>query len=243
MTTNAIQTHEFNGFDISQRETDGYFNATAMCQANGKQWNDYWRLGSTSAYVAELSAFTGIPVNDLVSSKQGQSVNGGGTWVHPDIAIHLAQWCSPKFAVQVSKWVRELLTKGAVAIDQGAPDEFEILVQAVNRLQEVRAAQRITDQRVAVVEATANDAVRIARAAMDKGENNHGYITILGYCRLTGRSLPETVAQQYGKIATALLLRRGIRKGYQRTERYGPIGSYPETVLAEIFGDSPPAGG
>jgi len=77
VTTNAIQTHEFNGFDISQRETDGYFNATAMCQANSKQWNDYWRLGSTSAYVAELSAFTGIPVNDLVSSKQGQPVNGG----------------------------------------------------------------------------------------------------------------------------------------------------------------------
>jgi hypothetical protein len=39
-----------------------------------------------------------------------------GTWVHPDIAIHLAQWCNPRFAVQVSKWVRELLTTGTVSL-------------------------------------------------------------------------------------------------------------------------------
>lgn len=30
-----------------------------------------------------------------------------GTWVHPQVAINLGQWCSPKFAVAVSKWVFE----------------------------------------------------------------------------------------------------------------------------------------
>ncbi|OUK65272.1 DNA-binding protein, partial [Enterobacter hormaechei] len=31
-------------------------------------------------------------------------------WVHPDIAINLAQWLSPQFAVQVSRWVREWMS-------------------------------------------------------------------------------------------------------------------------------------
>ena len=30
-----------------------------------------------------------------------------GTWVHPYVAINLGQWLSPKFSVQVSKWVFE----------------------------------------------------------------------------------------------------------------------------------------
>lgn len=37
--------------------------------------------------------------------------------MHPYIAINLAQWCSPEFAVQVSSWVFELMTKGEVRLD------------------------------------------------------------------------------------------------------------------------------
>jgi hypothetical protein len=33
-----------------------------------------------------------------------------GTFAHPDIAIQIAQWRSPKFALQVSRWIHELLT-------------------------------------------------------------------------------------------------------------------------------------
>ena len=38
------------------------------------------------------------------------------TWIHPDLAIQLAQWISPIFALQVSKWIRTLLTNGSVSI-------------------------------------------------------------------------------------------------------------------------------
>ena len=33
-----------------------------------------------------------------------------GAWVHPRVAINLAQWLSPVFAVRVSKWVFEWMT-------------------------------------------------------------------------------------------------------------------------------------
>ena len=39
-----------------------------------------------------------------------------GTYAHPDIAIQFAQWCSPSFALWVSRQVRHLLTYGEVNI-------------------------------------------------------------------------------------------------------------------------------
>lgn len=39
-----------------------------------------------------------------------------GTFAHPDIAIQFAQWCSPSFALWVSRQVRHLLTYGEVNI-------------------------------------------------------------------------------------------------------------------------------
>lgn len=43
----------------------------------------------------------------LILSKGGSPETGGGTWIHPDLAIQLAQWCSKAFAIQVSRWIRE----------------------------------------------------------------------------------------------------------------------------------------
>ncbi|RAO74956.1 KilA-N domain-containing protein [Dyella jiangningensis] len=101
-----------NGLIIAQRQSDGYINATAMCQAVGKQFNDYTRLASTREYVDALSDETGIPVSELIQTFKGGDTSRQGSWVHPDLAIHLAQWLSPKFAVMVSKWVREWLAGG-----------------------------------------------------------------------------------------------------------------------------------
>ena len=94
---------------ISQRATDGYVNATAMCQAAGKQMKHYLENKSTTAFLNELQSVVGIPTTDLVQIIQGGDPQLQGTWVHPDVAVHLAQWCSPKFAVQVSRFVREWL--------------------------------------------------------------------------------------------------------------------------------------
>jgi hypothetical protein len=46
--------HVYNGVTVLQRE-DGYWNATAMCRANGKLWADYWRNRTTQEFLAELS--------------------------------------------------------------------------------------------------------------------------------------------------------------------------------------------
>lgn len=102
--------HQVEQGIIHQRASDGYVNATAMCKATGKLLADYTRLKSTNEFLEELSSDMGIPITELIETIQGGTPQNQGTWVHPDLAINLAQWLSPKFAVQVSKWVREWLS-------------------------------------------------------------------------------------------------------------------------------------
>lgn len=92
---------------IDQRLIDGYINATALCKACGKNFADYKRLKATSEFVLELSSDMGIPISALIQVVSGGTPQFQGTWVHPQVAINLAQWASPKFAVLVSKWVFE----------------------------------------------------------------------------------------------------------------------------------------
>ena len=102
--------HQVGEVSISQRAYDGYINATALCKAAGKQINHYLELQSTHEFIKELSSDLGLPRSELIQIKKGGIPKEQGTWVHPQVAIHLAQWASPKFAVLVSKWVFEWLS-------------------------------------------------------------------------------------------------------------------------------------
>lgn len=98
--------HSVDGAVVPQRPTDGYVNATLLCQQAGKRVNDYLRLEQTKDFLKELSAVAGIPATALVQVRQGGNDRlNQGTWVHPQVAINLGQWLSPTFAVQVTKWV------------------------------------------------------------------------------------------------------------------------------------------
>lgn len=94
-----------NGITIEQRDSDGYVNATAMCQAGGKLFADYFRLDATKEFLSELSSDMGIPISELIQVVRGGKPDAQGTWVHEDIAMNLAQWISAKFAVKVSRWL------------------------------------------------------------------------------------------------------------------------------------------
>jgi KilA-N domain len=97
--------HSVQGGIIYQRPKDGYINATAMCQAAGREFKHYNENRQTKDFLTALSPEVGIPTSVLVQSMKGGDIRFQGTWVHPQVAIHLAQWLSPKFAVQVSQWV------------------------------------------------------------------------------------------------------------------------------------------
>jgi hypothetical protein len=102
--------HPVQGGVIYQRPEDGYINATAMCQAAGREFKHYNENRTTKDFLAALSPEVGIPTSTLVQSMKGGDIRFQGTWVHPQVAIHLAQWLSAKFAVQVSQWVFEWMS-------------------------------------------------------------------------------------------------------------------------------------
>jgi hypothetical protein len=89
------------------RTNDGFVNATKLCQSAGKQWHDYWRLKKTQSFINELIDATGIPLGEVIDMCDSGSHKGN--WVHPDVAVDLAAWCSPKFLVAVAKLVRRYM--------------------------------------------------------------------------------------------------------------------------------------
>ena len=105
--------HEYGGEIIRQRAKDGYINATAMCRAAGREWPRYKELKSTALFFKALSLDLGLDEVQLAISNLGSP--GGdrknqGTWVHPQIAIDLAQWLSPEFKIKVTRWVMEWMS-------------------------------------------------------------------------------------------------------------------------------------
>jgi hypothetical protein len=104
-----------NSINIECRSNDGKINATQLCQAGGKKYNDWYRLKTTEEFLNELSASAGIPAAELLTYENHGS-SDRATWVHPQVAINIAQWVSAKFDVQVSKWVYELAVTGQVVM-------------------------------------------------------------------------------------------------------------------------------
>ena len=90
---------------IALRLTDGYINATALCEACDKELEDYTRLKVTNEFMKELSKETKIPISQLMQPFESTNSVINGTWVHPQLAINLAQWASPKLGVSVPQWV------------------------------------------------------------------------------------------------------------------------------------------
>ena len=100
-------TFKFNKNEINfSLRGDGFgtmVNATEMCKPFNKQPSDWLRQKSSKELIDALISVRGIPRTQLVVVIQGNFSDGRsqGTWIHEDLAIHLAQWCNPLFGVVI----------------------------------------------------------------------------------------------------------------------------------------------
>lgn len=86
---------------------DAWFNATAVAERFGKAPVEWLRLPSTKEYVEALERRYGkIP---YVKSSRARADRGGGTWLHPKLAIRFAQWLDMDFAVWCDEQIEGLL--------------------------------------------------------------------------------------------------------------------------------------
>ena len=96
-----------NNIVIISRIEDNYINATQLCKAGDMNFNIWVSLYSTKEIINELAIETEFLISQLIDIKKD---NNQEIWIHPDLAIRLAQWISPKFGFQISKWIRTLFS-------------------------------------------------------------------------------------------------------------------------------------
>lgn len=133
MTTSGIVVRTWNDAPITRRDSDGFADATGMCEANGKRWFDYHRSDRTADYIEALTETTGLSRDELIISTTTGPNHLRGTWVHPRLAVDLARWISPQFAVWMDGWFLEQLDAATAATGSAftAEDIARIASEAV----------------------------------------------------------------------------------------------------------------
>ncbi|RCJ17963.1 hypothetical protein A6770_33430 [Nostoc minutum NIES-26] len=145
MNAITIISRQINGSPVEQRQRDGYINATALTSAyklaTGKRRDvsDWLENKRTLETLSHLSSNTGIPVFELYQVFQGSPENGGGTWIHPKLAVRFGIWLSDEFGYQVEQWVEEWVLKGqSTVLDSKVLElesKLETALEAIAQLQ------------------------------------------------------------------------------------------------------------
>ena len=113
--TNVIAA-DYNGMPIAF-SGDGWFNATAAAARFGKRPYEWLRLPETKRYVVAIENRNGkIP---LLKIERGGRGKGGGTWMHPKLAVRFAQWLDVDFAVWCDEQIDHIL-RGGLSVWQKA---------------------------------------------------------------------------------------------------------------------------
>jgi hypothetical protein len=126
--TTAI--HKMGSVDFLR--SGAYVNLNDIAKPFGKRVDNWMRLKGTKdlfdtfrndpSYNGAQPIYAVKGLADLPShlryglqESHGASLLGyGGTFAHPDVGIQFAQWCSPGFALWVSRQIRHLMTYGEV---------------------------------------------------------------------------------------------------------------------------------
>jgi hypothetical protein len=127
-------------YQIVCRESDGYIDVTNLCKAGGKEFKAWNKRKKTKEFIKALEIKlnnesqksknnSGIILTSLLIKFETGYGSNQGTWVHPKVAINIAQWISPEFDLQVSDWVHQLLVMGQVRLTDDVKDEDVIEVQ------------------------------------------------------------------------------------------------------------------
>jgi hypothetical protein len=112
------------------RPCDNWINATKWCQHYNKDWYEFSRSKETKAFIRSLqkrlkqsqvnsgngSKVTTGKIAVVNSINKGRA--GSETWVHPLLAIKLAEWLSPDFDIYVKETFKRFLDNDITLADE-----------------------------------------------------------------------------------------------------------------------------
>lgn len=107
---------------------DGWLNATRIAEQYGKRVDHYLANAETREYIAALNFDANENTRDSGYLKIGKSGisphlkaretayiktkrgKNGGTWLHPELAVHFGRWLDVRFAIWCDRNIRALLS-------------------------------------------------------------------------------------------------------------------------------------
>jgi len=98
-------------------QKDGMINLTALCQAGGKLFKNWYSNNRTKEFLSALSTTTNIPIDKLLVYKNVEPTNKA-TWGHPLVATNIAQWISVDFGIKVSLWLEQWKSQRAQNLEE-----------------------------------------------------------------------------------------------------------------------------
>ncbi len=145
-----IKVFNYNGSNITFSSENGVMvNATEMARAFDKRPIDYLRLPTTIELINAIVRKSHISESQLIITKQGSSINGGGTWLHEDIALDFAQWLSVDFRLWCNDRIKELLKYGMTATQptlEQMVDNPDLVIELAVKLKTERAEKAKLEQ-------------------------------------------------------------------------------------------------
>lgn len=122
MKTNVIMKRPMGQFEVQQRTSDSFFNATLLLNQwnennpdNERRLDNFWQTTHLVELMSEIAeneynfkSLNFMDLKNLLSSTKKGKI-GGGTWMHPILFIKFCMYLNPRFEYQVIKFVYDEL--------------------------------------------------------------------------------------------------------------------------------------
>jgi hypothetical protein len=154
MKTSVEMIRKMGRFDVVQRTSDGMFNSSELLRQynktnnSDKKLSNFIGLSQTGEFIDELksellsqSEISYDGSIEVVTEIKGRNTKRGRTsdivWMNPYLFIKFAMWLSPRFELQVIKFVADQL----IRFRHEAGDNYNGLTSAVQRFKDINYPQ------------------------------------------------------------------------------------------------------
>lgn len=103
-----IVTRDYQGHAVIFNDV-GWINATEIAAKHGKRVDHWLANQETKDYIAVLCEMTDTRKNGYLKTSKATLANGGGTWLHPKLAVAFARWLDPRFAIWCDTQIDSLI--------------------------------------------------------------------------------------------------------------------------------------
>ena len=159
-TNGRYRWSKYLSINVIEDTQSGYINATKMCSMYGKtktgqpkHFTD-WKY-TNKTFIAYIESAIGIQMTELTYAIINGLDSIKGTYVHRDLAVHLAIWCSHEIGYKVCKLINACIkTENAILLEENKmlKQNNDDLIQKIDELAGIEQTLEKVMDKVATIE-------------------------------------------------------------------------------------------